>query len=610
MSVPAEEMRRRVPVARPVVQQLALPAPAPAAPTVVPQLGTPAPTIVPSNGTVATAGPGQLPSLSQGMRPPGAAAAMASPVAAPQPIMYGTPGGAVTPEPNVARSLATRERMATGRPAPTAAGLPPSTPAAQVQFAPNPRTPDAMPGARPAAAAMGATPAPAAAAAPVVGPDPGAGGQPRRPMSSQRRAAGAAGAGLEAINVIGAANEGGIGAGVREAGGAATRLGTAAAGAQLGGMLGPWGAAAGGIIGYAGGDQLVQQFEDPNSSLRRAAAQYGESRPLPAAPGGGMFMAPSQIAAGQAQGIRPQAAAEQLRAPVPPAPGTPRPDFSNVVSGANTTSGGSELTPEGGRGGIPPGGRVEITDNGNTRVIEGDELAAIGQRANVVPAFQAPERAAQALSAPTVGGPNRFADGERRQHMERIDKLIQDIGPMDRRGRRDAVTALMGLRGRAVEGNFNASNEQAQLQAQLAQRSAESQLGADVDREQIAASSANARQQRTQTITGADGTVYAVDGTTAQPLTTGDGQPLRGVTKQDDTLQKLAAELLQGEMSAAAQNPLSQFDPNAAVQRAASAATMLQQATSAPQGYTYAGTQNGVAVYRDAQGNLIQPNSR
>lgn len=609
MSVPAEEMRRRVPVARPAVQQLALPAPAPA--PAPPAPGTPPTTVVPPRADVVMAGQGERgPSMSTvaNVRQPGAAPAAAAMQQAPRPTVFVTPAGTAATDANVARSAATRERMAAGRPPPAAApAAPRGTPAAQVRFDPNPRRPTDMPGARPAAATMGAPPPAAApAATPARGAAPAApAAASARPMSRNMRAAGALGVGLETLNVVGAGREGGASAAAQETGRAATRLGAAAAGARLGGFLGPYGAAAGGVIGYAGGNELVQQLEDPNSSLRRAMAQYGGARPLPAAPGGGMFMAPSQIAAGQAEGIRPQASAEMLR-DVPAAQSGARPPggggtgFENVVSGASSVPAAGAA--------VPPGGRAEITADGVTRVIEGEELAAIGRRANVIPAYQgAPAPAAQALAAPAVGGPSRFADSERRQHMERIDKLIQDIGPLDRRGRRDAVTALMGLRGRAIEGNFNASNEQAQLQAQLAARAAEAQLGADVNREQIAAS----RQARTQTVTGDDGTVYAVDGATAAPLTIAStGQPLRTATRQDDSLQRLAAQLLQADI-AAASNPLAPgtFDPRESVERAASAATLLQQHMSAPPGYSYAGSQNGVPVYRDAQGNLIQPNN-
>ena len=95
---------------------------------------------------------------------------------------------------------------------------------------------------------------------------------------------------------------------------------------------------------------------------------------------------------------------------------------------------------------------------------------------------------------------------------------------------------------------------------------------------------------------GADGTTYAVNGTTLTPLTTGDGQPFRAAIKQDSSLNELAAKLLadSGGMMTPAQ--------------AATSARELQANMNAPAGFTYAGTTpDGRPQYRDAQGRIIQP---
>ena len=81
------------------------------------------------------------------------------------------------------------------------------------------------------------------------------------------------------------------------------------------------------------------------------------------------------------------------------------------------------------------------------------------------------------------------------------------------------------------------------------------------------------RRQNTQTITDASGTTYAVNGTTLTPLTTPDGQPFRSATRTDNTIQNLAAELLQSSMASGLVE-----DPNAAAQQAAAAARALQSA--------------------------------
>ena len=80
--------------------------------------------------------------------------------------------------------------------------------------------------------------------------------------------------------------------------------------------------------------------------------------------------------------------------------------------------------------------------------------------------------------------------------------------------------------------------------ADVAQRTAASELAAEVDREQIAASAANQRRQTTQTITDAAGNTYAMNDGTLTPLTTPDGQPFKAATKTDNSQFDLAAKLL------------------------------------------------------------------
>lgn len=587
MSVPAEEMRRRVPVARPTAQQLALPPPAPAA---VPQPGTPPTTVVPPRADTVTVDPAGRASVAN-VRAPGAATALQQP---PRPTMFVTPGGVATPEPNVARSIATRDRVAAGRAAPAAAAPPRGVPAAQVQFAPNPRTTTELPGRAPAAAAMGAPPPAAAAAGPAQPPRaaaaPAAG--PQRAPSRGMRSAGVIGAGLETLNVIGAGREGGARAAAEETGAAATRLGLAAGGAKLGGTLGPLGAAVGGLLGYAGGAQLVDQMRNPDSSLNRAMSQYGTQRAVPIGASGAMFMAPSQIAAGQAAGIQPGAmpAAAQLAEAPPPSPD--RPDFSRVVSGASSVP-------------AAPAGRQSLgffegERTGRREVFAGEPVERspnAGGSFNTIPAYTGTGAAAQLAAAPS--GPRLIMPRDSsRQTIEMIDKAISQIGPLDRRGRRQAVADLLGLRSRAESGDMDRTSIEGRSAAELAQRDAATRLAAEVDREQIAATSANARRQNTQTVTGADGTVYAIDGTQVAPLTMPDGTALRTSQRQDTQLQSLAAELLQQSMASGMVE-----DPNAAAAQAAQAARALQANLGAQPGMTYIGTQNGKPVYQDAQGN-------
>ena len=118
-----------------------------------------------------------------------------------------------------------------------------------------------------------------------------------------------------------------------------------------------------------------------------------------------------------------------------------------------------------------------------------------------------------------------------------------------------------------------------------------------MDREQIASTSQNARRQTQQLVTGADGTTYAVNGTTVSPLTTTTGEQFRTATRADTGLQTLAGQLLSSSLESGLVT-----DPNAAAAQAANAARALQANMNAPAGMTYIGTQNGKPVYQNAQG--------
>lgn len=248
------------------------------------------------------------------------------------------------------------------------------------------------------------------------------------------------------------------------------------------------------------------------------------------------------------------------------------------------------------------GGEIVGTINGRqiTRA-ESDRLA----NQNVVSG--PPRDAATALATPPRDtGPRVFMPSQNgdRETIEKIDAAITQLGPIDRRGRRDALVDLLGLRSKGNAGDLDRASLEGRSAAELAQRTAAEQLGADVDRETIAANTANARRQNTQTITDEAGNVYSVDGKTLTQMTKPDGTPLVAPKgKADNSLQDAALKLLQE--SAAAGTPMTATDAAAQVAQVAQA---TQAAQSAPPGTTYAGTKDGVPVYRDAQGRLIQPN--
>lgn len=156
------------------------------------------------------------------------------------------------------------------------------------------------------------------------------------------------------------------------------------------------------------------------------------------------------------------------------------------------------------------------------------------------PAAQQMARLAGRMSAGAQGAVIRAESDD-----AQIDRAIADLGPLNMRSKRSAVVELLGLKQRGREGAANRDAAATNQANELAQRSAAQMLAGEVDLAQTEAQQRTQRRQNTQTITGADGTVYSVNGNTLQPLTTSDGQPFRTATKLDDTQQKIAAGLLE-----------------------------------------------------------------
>lgn len=232
--------------------------------------------------------------------------------------------------------------------------------------------------------------------------------------------------------------------------------------------------------------------------------------------------------------------------------------------------------------------RAESDRLANQNVVPGGAAAALGG--------QSQQRREQGFVMP----PRQSNDA---RTIEMIDKAIGELGPLDRRGRRQALVDLLSLRQRGISGDLDRNSLEGRSAADLAQRDAASQLGADVDREQIAAQTANARRQ-TQTITDAQGNVYGVDGNTLTPLTTPGGQQLVAPltrTQQADPRAELAANLLQKAMESGLGG-----DPNMMAAQAVQTANAMYANLSSPPGMTPAGTTpEGVPIYKDAQGRTF-----
>lgn len=126
-----------------------------------------------------------------------------------------------------------------------------------------------------------------------------------------------------------------------------------------------------------------------------------------------------------------------------------------------------------------------------------------------------------------------------------IDKAISDLGPLNMRSKRSALVELLGLKQRGREGAANRDAAATNQANELAQRSAAQMLAGEVDLAQTEAQQRTQRRQNTQTVTGADGTLYGVNGNTLTPITGADGKPFKTATKSDDTQQRIAASLLE-----------------------------------------------------------------
>lgn len=598
MSVPADQMdaRRRIPVARPAVQQLALPAPP--APPPAPQLGTPATTVVPPSGdTIAVDRAGRASVSNIQPRTPATAAAQ---LGGRPGTIYVTPEGTASNNVFEARSAAVRERMAAGRPPPTAAplttpGPTPATAAAQLRGAPA-AAPVASGAGQEISAArrLGQVARPVAQVAEKVL-------APIRPIANAVGKSGVLGGLATAVKTAGTttpefADRFGVDNPTSLVGDLAVRAaGAATEGAAL---LPDLAIGAGNLIGRGvkaafpnAPDWLTAQAPTMSDLYDNSAMRTRIQRE--AAANDGVVPAGIALAMGP-NGELPKAlpevttpTAQQQLAGARPAPATTANPPQSKPQSQQPQAADSPATAQSDVVG-------EINGRKITRA-ESDRLS----KQNVVPGYTG--NAAEQLRGPRDTGPRVFMPkGDDRATIEKIDKAISDLGPLDRRGKRQALVDLLGLRQRGVASDLDRGSLDGRSAAEIAQRDAASQLGADVDREQIAATAANARRQNTQTIADAKGNVYAVEGTTLAPLTTPSGEQLRGAvatSKQDTGLQDAAMKLI--EQSAAAGVPL---DPNAAV----AAVRQVQAAMAAPPGMIPAGTSpDGKPIYKDAQGRTF-----
>ena len=545
MSVPAEEMlRRRVPVAPPAVQQLALPAPAAPAPAA--PLGTPPVTTVPPAGIppgqVVTQGGGMPGSIST----PRAAAAPAAPALAQPPkpaVINVNPAGVARPQY-----------------APQAGGrLPPGVTG---NFGP---TPVVNPALSPNTAATGAGATPGVSAADVLR-TPQAGSTAYnvgRVMGEGAKTAGTvARFGASPVQSV-PGRLSGIGidkTAPGQRGGTGAFLATTGIMSALNSLGTPTEdyAMRTGITGTGAGAELANRtlgtLSDFGAALVDTGAWAGNKlgqitkAVWPGAPEALTRQTPylrDQFADVQAGSLmqnyqQPSAGSVAAAPPLPAGQQTP--------AAAAPTTPTNGVTPAANDGPLAPGERgAEITRaDGSRRTVRGAEIDALANR-NVIPAFQggAAQQLGAAPAARASGGPvGAVIGGNDRGTIERIDKAIADIGPMDRRGRRQAVVDLLGLRNRVESGDADRASVEQRSAADVAQRTAASELAAEVDREQIAASAANQRRQTTQTITDASGNTYAMNDGALTQLTTPDGQPFKAATKTDNSQFDLAAKLL------------------------------------------------------------------
>lgn len=513
----------------------------------------------------------------------------------PSPI-WTPPGAGAAPvqQPSLPSAAAVSDRLAAARaprpgmPTPTMvrerlAGAPAQQPL------PSYRTPNGFqqtaapvnPNPRPAAV----PPAPSGAAARV----PGATGRPLRPAGKISPGSAAALA-LEGLNIAGAAQQGGMRGAITETAAAGTRLGAAKLGAELGGSLplpGAWkgaGVALGGLAGYAGGQQLVEYATQHTPDWVKEGLNYLGDAPTDAA-------SAASVAGklGRSVGERfVQGPNSNAVARLASMPATPNPTIG--MHGQNGLQPASPQDPSAGKRVI---GTYQADGRSQRQVFEDGSVSPAQAGANgafsVIPAYQGTTSpAAQRLAAPTISSAG-FADSERRQFNEQIDQQIKSLGDLNMASKRRLVADLLGLKGQSVGRGFDAANGRNTAQAELAQRTGEAQLRADVDREQIAAGERSAKRTaraQTQTITAEDGTVYSIEGSTLTPLATASGEQIKAPRKLTPNPQaEIAAKLLEGMVLPGA----SPEDIQAAAQQANSAAAALlttgtggAQAASAP----------------------------
>lgn len=458
----------------------------------------------------------------------------------------------------------------------------------------------------------------APAVAPAAAPRIAASVAQAEPAARGGRALPALAVGLEALNVAQAGRDGGAAAAGGEAIAAGGRLGAAAVGARasraipLPASLRPLAPVAGGIAGYALGQQGVDALRESTPEGLGQVATLGTSiadnatatnalraaaNPSTARTAGSFIsalagQAGADIAAGR--GLRPTTPTATLIEPgsdiAPPA----RRGAASQPASGNAQSIASSMPEASGPQAVfvdpdnprtqPPSTRVvgnwngrDITEtqantlanqlNGGTGagMANGNPTGVSALAAPIGPAGRAVQRSAGtgAVGA-VIGAPGSST-------AEQIDKQIAGLGPLNMRSKRDLVGQLLGLRVRAEEGVASRAQSEAISQAELAQRADASALSADIDRERIAASTAQAGRGNQQTLTGADGTVYSVGNGLATPVQIAGGQTLTAPTKSDTTTQQIAARILESTLPIGA----TPEQINAAVQNANAAAQAI-----------------------------------
>lgn len=514
-------------------------------------------------------------------------AARISPLAAEINQQVRRPGG-ISPVANQVNQQIINARPAAAAPVPQAPA-PLTTPAyrtgaplGQPQFQPTPTPVNPQYRASPVAAPS--------VAAPVAGAAEGTAAAAARAVPGSR-ALPALAVGLESLNVAGAARDRGVAGAVNETLGSAGRLGAAAVGARAGAALAPAqykaaGSLAGGVAGYALGQRGVEaaQRNSPDG-LIPAAGVAGQLSNATVPQVAAAATNPNAVSAGASLlgALVRNAAADGRR-------GNALRPAVTLVDPADPNS--ASLTPSTRIAAAPAVPAASLTDANSIPSAQAarpavtlvDPTTAEAKAAQSVGTFQGrtitraqanqlagqlnggtgsglvngnPTGAASALTAaPEISRPRLQRTGGAGSQgavigapgsstIEQIDKQIRDLGPLNMRSKRSLVDSLLGLRARVEDGTADRAQRGQIAAADLSARYDTAEFGGDVDMARIDASRQEGRRQRQQTVTGADGTVYTLDGTQASPVTV-DGKPLKQQTKvdRDTTQQKLAADLL------------------------------------------------------------------